>query len=80
VSEYPDVLGFELEDALVCMAREGWQVSIKTTSPPGVALPGPRRVLRLIIIGERRVEIVVAHEGSLIFDPRRTRRHTKQNL
>lgn len=59
----PDVLGFELNDILAGLTREGWQVTVTMTSPPGIKPSGPARVLRLIIAGERRVEIVAAHQG-----------------
>ncbi|MBE0466336.1 MAG: hypothetical protein IBX71_03825 [Candidatus Desulforudis sp.] len=63
MSECPDVLGFELDDALARMKREGWQVSVTVTFPPGLIPPGPQRVLRLIVTGERVAEMVVAHQG-----------------
>jgi hypothetical protein len=63
MSACPDVLGLELEDALARLHREGWQVTVKMTAPPRFVARGPRRVLRLVLTGERQVEIVAAHQG-----------------
>ncbi len=62
----PDVLGFELKDALARLERMGWtEVSTRLTSPPRPPGPlaGPLRVLQVRVDeGKRIVELVVAHE------------------
>ena len=62
----PDVLGFELEEALARLERAGWtEFSTRLTSPPRPPGPlqGPLRVLQVRVDeGKRIVELVVAHE------------------
>ena len=59
----PDLLGFELDDALARLTAEGWRVTVRLTSPPGAVPPGPRRVVRMVVTGAREVQIVAAHQG-----------------
>jgi len=63
MSACPDLLGFELDEALARLCGEGWRTTVKLTSPPGNVPPGPRRVVRMVVTGEQEVEIVAAHQG-----------------
>lgn len=59
----PDLLGFDLDDALARLTAEGWRATVRLTLPPGTVPPGPRRVVRMIVTGAWEVEIVAAHQG-----------------
>ncbi len=63
MSVCPDLLGFELDDALARLAAEGWRATVRVTSPPGVVPPGPRRVVRMVVTGAGEIEIIAAHQG-----------------
>ncbi|MCS7235675.1 MAG: PASTA domain-containing protein [Armatimonadota bacterium] len=59
----PDVVALPLEEALAALQKAGWQVRVRTTSPPRSAPGGGvQRVVRQRATAANEVELVVAWE------------------
>lgn len=63
--ELPDVIGYKLDEAIDLINDKGYIVdsvvitkSLKATEPTGIA-----RIVRLLPVGETRLEVVVAYQG-----------------
>lgn len=63
--EEPDVLGFELEEALSLLYNKGWEVKIEVTAPPRGELTGKLRVVRFKRINTKKGLVTVAHQREM---------------
>ena len=62
--ELPEVLAWPEEEAVSFLKEQGWSVVIKETAPPWLK-PSlvKRRVLRLRLTADNRLEVLVGQEG-----------------
>ncbi|MGB9802512.1 hypothetical protein [Desulfofundulus sp.] len=58
----PDVLAFEVGEALALCRLLGWQVRVQLTAPPRGSPGGPQRVVRFIVTAPGEGVLTVAQE------------------